>query len=268
MNAAAMTTIGRVIVDNAEVTFTHRKKKILALAPLNIKLAAGSFTALIGPSGCGKSTLLNAIAGFTPPTQGKITIDDEVVQRPSPDAGVVFQQYALFPWFTALGNIEFALKRFLTSKHEMRDRAMQALEEVGLADRAKSYPGQLSGGMRQRVALARTFAARPKVLLMDEPFGALDAQTRIAMHELLLKTWDSRRTTVLFITHDIDEALLLSDRILVMSAAPGKIIDTVAVNSPRPRSVSHIDADYIAKRARMFQLLRPNPNSHLTGMKS
>jgi NitT/TauT family transport system ATP-binding protein len=247
---------GRVTVQDAAVQFLHKGRAVQALSPISMELAPASFTAVIGPSGCGKSTLLNAIAGFTPLTGGAIGIDGTPVTGPSPRVGVMFQQYALFPWFTAIGNIEFALKRFGMPKAERREIAMQALAEVGLANKAANYPGQLSGGMRQRVALARTLAARPDVLLMDEPFGALDAQTRIAMQELLLGIWESRRTTVLFITHDIEEALVLSDRVLVMSAAPGRFVDEIAIHSPRPRSVEQIDDTFIENRARMLRLLR------------
>ncbi|HEX9461253.1 MAG TPA: ABC transporter ATP-binding protein [Alphaproteobacteria bacterium] len=246
-----------MLIDSAAVQYRDRSgKTALALTPTNLRFKPGAFTALIGPSGCGKSTLLNAIAGFVPLSEGVILVDGKHVTGPSPDVGVVFQQYALFPWFTAIGNVEFALKRFGMPKEQRRSQAMAGLTEVGLADRARSFPGQLSGGMRQRVALARTLAARPKVLLMDEPFGALDAQTRIIMHELLLRIWESRRTTVLFITHDVDEALVLSDRIYVMSAAPGRIIDAIDVTSPRPRSVERVDDAYLAGRNRILRLLR------------
>jgi NitT/TauT family transport system ATP-binding protein len=247
---------GHVKLQDAAVQFLHKGHAVQALSPISMELAPASFTAVIGPSGCGKSTLLNAIAGFTPLTGGAIGIDGTPVTGPSPRVGVMFQQYALFPWFTAIANIEFALKRFGMPKAERREIAMQALAEVGLANKAANYPGQLSGGMRQRVALARTLAARPDVLLMDEPFGALDAQTRIAMQELLLGIWESRRTTVLFITHDIEEALVLSDRVLVMSAAPGRFVDEIAIHSPRPRSVEQIDDTFIENRARMLRLLR------------
>jgi NitT/TauT family transport system ATP-binding protein len=253
----AATSVGDVLIDSAAVRYRDRKGKLIeALAPTNIRLASGSFTAVIGPSGCGKSTLLNAIAGFVPLSYGVIIIDGRHVEGPSPEVGVVFQQYALFPWFTAIGNVEFGLKRFGMSAAERQRLALTALEEVGLADRARSFPAQLSGGMRQRVALARTLAARPKVLLMDEPFGALDAQTRVAMHELLLRIWEAHRTTVLFITHDVDEALVLSDRIQVMSSAPGRFIDTIDVISARPRSVEQVDDTYVTNRARILRLLR------------
>ena len=254
--ASSLTAVGDVAVDAAGVDFQRRGITVQALAPVSLRLAPGSFTSVIGPSGCGKSTLLNAVAGFTPPTTGRITVDGAAVTAPTPRVGVMFQQYALFPWFTAAHNVEFALKRFDMPRAERRAAAIAALEEVGLAHKADPHPGQLSGGMRQRVALARTLAARPDVLLMDEPFGALDAQTRLSMQELLLRVWEARRTTVLFVTHDIDEALVLSDRILVMSAAPGRIVDEIEVTSARPRSIEALDDTFIANRARMLRLLR------------
>jgi NitT/TauT family transport system ATP-binding protein len=248
---------GRVRIECATVHFRGAGgKRVEALAETDLTLEPGSFTALIGPSGCGKSTLLNAVAGFVPTSSGAIRVDERLVRGPDPEVGVVFQQYALFPWFTAIGNVEFALKRFHMSATERRKEAHIALDEVGLRGRERVYPGQLSGGMKQRVALARTLASKPKVLLMDEPFGALDAQTRVSMHELLLRVWDAHRTTVLFITHDVDEALVLSDRVHVMSAAPGKIIETIEVKSARPRSVDNVDQGYLANRNHIMGLLR------------
>jgi NitT/TauT family transport system ATP-binding protein len=238
------------------VVFRQRRQTVAALAPFDCELQPGSFTSVIGPSGCGKSTLLNAIAGFQPLSDGSIRVDGKPVLVPTPRVGVMFQQYALFPWFSALGNVEFALKRFGLPRSQRQDAAMAALQEVGLADRATLYPAQLSGGMRQRVALARTLAARPDVLLMDEPFGALDAQTRMAMQELLLRVWESHRTTVLFVTHDIDEALVLSDRVLVMSTAPGRLVDDLTLTQARPRSIDMVDASFLDHRARVLRLLR------------
>lgn len=189
-----------------------------------LDLPAGSFTALLGPSGCGKSTVLGAVAGFVKPTGGRVTAGSAPVLGPGPDRGVVFQHYALFPWRTARGNVEFALKRLGLPRAERRRRALAALAEVGLADGAEKYPAQLSGGMQQRVALARALAAEPEVLLMDEPFGALDALTRARMQALLRELWQRRGTTVLFVTHDIDEALALAERVVVLGGAPGRVL--------------------------------------------
>ena len=235
---------------------TSSKRKTAALGPIDLILEPGEFAAIVGPSGCGKSTLLNIVAGFVAPSSGGVVIDKEDVTAPHPDIGVIFQQFALFPWFSALGNVEFPLKRFRMSRAQRRERALAALDDVGLAQHASKYPGHLSGGMKQRVAIARTLVSNPKVLLMDEPFGSLDAQTRLSMHELLLRLWEARRQTVLFITHDVDEALLLSDVVYVMSAAPGQIIERMAVDFPRPRSIERVDPSFASKRGRLIELLR------------
>jgi NitT/TauT family transport system ATP-binding protein len=258
MSGSRPTQRGNVTIRNLAIRFRAggRVDDTLALSPTDLTLPPGSFTALIGPSGCGKSTLLNAVAGFLKPTAGRIEIDGAQVTAPSPDVGVVFQQYALFPWFTAIGNVKFTLKRFKLTRAELNQRAVAALHEVGLGGQLHKFPGQLSGGMKQRVAIARTLVANPKVLLMDEPFGALDAQTRIAMHDLLLRIWEKHRPTVLFVTHDVDEALLLSDIVHVMSAAPGRVIRSIEVHSDRPRSVERIDRGFIASRAEIINLLR------------
>ena len=253
---------GRIEIDGVSIEFrAPGGRTILALAKTDLLIEAGTFVSLIGPSGCGKSTLLNAVGGFVTPTSGTIRLDGTPVTGINPDVGVVFQQYALFPWFTALGNVEFALKRFGLSKSERRDRAMAALKEVGLEGRERNYPGQLSGGMRQRVALARTFVSEPKVLLMDEPFGALDAQTRIVMHDILLRVWEAHRATVIFVTHDVDEALILSDRAHIMSAGPGRIIETIGIKTARPRHVDAISEDFIRNRNHIIGLLR-QPGMH------
>ena len=246
---------GLVEVQNLAIKFPG-KTGATALTGMNVTLKAGSFTAVIGPSGCGKSTLLNAIAGFVDPSEGSITLDGATVSGPSPERGVVFQQYGLFPWFSAAGNIEFALKRFGYPKARRRSEALTALEEVGLAKMADRFPQQLSGGMKQRVAIARTLAGRPKVLLMDEPFGALDAQTRMNMHDLLLGIWERHKTTVLFITHDVDEALILADTIHVMSPGPGEIIATIDVTTPRPRATLRDADEFVAHRLRILALLQ------------
>ncbi|WP_017237998.1 ABC transporter ATP-binding protein [Streptomyces sp. SS] len=202
----------------------------------DLRLPAGSFTALLGPSGCGKSTVLNLVAGFVRASEGRVTAGSAPVRGPGPERGVVFQHYALFPWRTARGNVEFALKRLGLPRPERRRRALAALAEVGLADGAEKYPAQLSGGMQQRVALARALAAEPEVLLMDEPFGALDALTRTRMQHLLRTLWQRRGTTVLFVTHDIDEALALAERVIVLGGTPGRILadHTVPAGSADP----------------------------------
>jgi NitT/TauT family transport system ATP-binding protein len=255
---------GRVEIGRLSVQFRLGSKRLAtALSPTDLILEPGEFAALIGPSGCGKSTLLNAVAGFVTPSSGGVVIDGEDISGPNPEVGVIFQQFALFPWFSALGNVEFPLRRFPIRRAERQARALSALSEVGLADHAAKYPGQLSGGMKQRVAIARTLVSNPKVLLMDEPFGALDAQTRLSMHVLLLRLWDARRQTVLFVTHDVDEALILADVIYVMSAAPGRIIDRIPVDLGRPRSVERLEPSFISKRARIIELLRQSGDGEL-----
>lgn len=256
--------VGRIKIENASITFDlPGGKEIEALADTDLEIEPGSFVSLIGPSGCGKSTLLNAIGGFVPLTTGVIKLDEEPVTGINPDVGVVFQQYALFPWFTSLGNVMFSLKRFPISKEERLERAHKALKEVGLEGRESTYPGQLSGGMQQRVALARTFVTSPKVLLMDEPFGALDAQTRVVMHEILLRVWEAHKATVVFVTHDVDEALILSDRAHIMSAGPGRIIETIEVETQRPRNVDVVSENFVNNRNHIIGLLRhPDPTEH------
>jgi NitT/TauT family transport system ATP-binding protein len=250
----ARSGIGKVEISNVSIAFKGAGRKLVpALAPTNLILRPGEFAAFIGPSGCGKSTLLNAIAGFVTPTTGGIVVDGIDIRKPTPDIGVVFQNFALFPWFTAIGNVEFPLKRFGLTRAQRRERAFAALEEVGLAKHADKYPGQLSGGMKQRVAIARTLVSNPTLMLMDEPFGALDAQTKVTMHELLLRLWERRRQTVMFVTHDVNEALVL--------AAPGRIIKRIDVDSPRPRSVEHIDETFVRKRADIIGMLRTEPHA-------
>jgi len=247
---------GLVTIAGLSVVFGDANSQTIALQTTDLTLQPGTFTAVIGPSGCGKSTLLNAVAGFTAPTSGSIHVDGREVSTPHPSVGVIFQNFALFPWFTARGNVEFALKRFGLSRKERRERAMSALVEVGLEEHSRKFPGQLSGGMKQRVAIARTLAADPDVLLMDEPFGALDAQTRLRMHELLTDIWMRRRKTVLFVTHDVDEALRLADTIEVMATSPGRIIETVSVSLKRPRPVDRMSEDFLKLRSQLLSLLR------------
>jgi NitT/TauT family transport system ATP-binding protein len=260
-NPAAAVGTGHVEIRGVTIAYDGaRSGHHLALAKTDLMIEPGAFVSLIGPSGCGKSSLLNAVGGFVHPSEGSITVDGRPVTGPDPEVGVIFQQYALFPWFSALANIEFALKRFGLPRHELRERAFEALREVGLESHAMKYPGQLSGGMKQRVAVARTLASRPKVLLMDEPFGALDAQTRISMHEILMRVWERHKSTVIFVTHDVDEALLLSDRVHVMSVAPGRIVRTLEVRAPRPRSVDKIDPETLAHRVTVLSLLKHGPD--------
>jgi NitT/TauT family transport system ATP-binding protein len=226
---------------------------VRALDDVSLDIAEGEFVALLGPSGCGKSTLLNLLAGFDAPTSGEVLFDGERIARPGPDRGVVFQEASLFPWLSVWDNITFGprVQRLRRSAYEAQAQAMMKL--VRLDAFADALPAQLSGGMRQRVGIARVLVMSPRALLMDEPFGALDAQTRLAMQQLLLDVWQTLKTTVLFVTHDIDEAILLADRISMMSARPGKIIREIAVNLPRPRSIDSLTTpEFTAYKAQIM----------------
>jgi NitT/TauT family transport system ATP-binding protein len=200
-----------------------RGREVLALDQVSLEIKEREFVALLGPSGCGKSTLLYLIGGFLPVENGSILVDGKTVEGPGPDRGIVFQHFALFPWKTVRGNILYGLERAGMAKEEREKRAMDFIELVGLSGFEDSYPSQLSGGMKQRTAIARTLAFDPEILLMDEPFGALDAQTRGLMQAELLRIWQRTPKTVIFVTHDVQEAVFLADRVAVMSARPGRI---------------------------------------------
>ena len=214
-----------------------------ALDGIDLQVGQGEFIALLGPSGCGKSTLLNLVAGFEAPSAGQLQVGGSDIERPGPERGVVFQEAALFPWLNVWENVVFGPKIAGQSKSEYTARADEMLEITGLSAFKRHLPVQLSGGMRQRVGIARVLTLGSKVLLMDEPFGALDAQTRLTMQELLLSVWQSLRTTVIFVTHDIDEAILLADTIYVMSARPGRIATRIPVPIERPRSLDLITGE-------------------------
>jgi sulfonate transport system ATP-binding protein len=225
---------GHVVISDVCVTFGRGAQRHAAVERTSLEIKPGEFVCLLGPSGCGKSTLLNCVAGYVQPSEGNVTVDGVVVLRPGPDRGMVFQQYSLFPWMTIHENVRFGPK--VTGASAPDGVASTFLALVGLSHFANRYPGELSGGMQQRVGIARALANYPSVLLMDEPFGALDAQTRIMMQENLLRIWSEFGITVLFVTHDVDEALFLADRVLVMSASPGRIVADLSVPLTRPRS--------------------------------
>ena len=214
-----------------------------ALTDISLALEPGEFVCLLGPSGCGKSTILNLIAGFEQPTTGTLLLDGKAIQRPGPERGFVFQQPTLFPWLNVLDNVTFGPRMAGMPASSYLPEAKRYLELVGLQGFERHAPWQLSGGMRQRVALARAWLPNPEILLMDEPFGALDAQTRLMMQELLTEVWTSTRTTILFVTHDVDEALFLADRVLVMSARPGTVREALRVPFARPRDIESLTAD-------------------------
>ena len=223
---------------NLHKTFRAKSRQpLLVLEGINLKLYPKEFACLVGASGCGKSTLLNIIAGLLYPSSGEIRVDGQVVKGPGSDRGMVFQSYTLYPWLTVAQNIAFGLELRKTPKLERQERVNYYLNMVGLTRFAKAYPKELSGGMKQRVAIARALANEPEVLLMDEPFGALDAQTKEQMQQFLLGLWEQIHTTILMITHDIEEAIFLSHRIYIMSAYPGRLKQEIVVDLPEQRDL-------------------------------
>ena len=253
--------MGTITFEDVSKTYLGQTE-VRALDGISLTINEGEFVALLGPSGCGKSTLLNLLAGFEKTTEGTLLFDGETVTRPGPDRGVVFQEAALFPWLNVWQNVVFGPQVQGVARAEYESRARKLLKLVGLEAFAEALPVQLSGGMRQRVGIARVLAMSPRALLMDEPFGALDAQTRLSMQQLLLDVWQSLGTTVLFVTHDIDEAILLSDRICVMSARPGRIIRTIPIALARPRSIaSLVSPEFVAYKARIMSDIKVEPVS-------
>ena len=240
-----------------------------ALRGIDLDIFAGDFVSICGPSGCGKSTLLGALAGHLPISSGTMLLDQKEIAKPSSDRGLVFQQHTLFPWKSVLENVCFGLKMKGVAKAERVQQAQNLIELVGLKGFEHKYPAELSGGMQQRVEIARVLINQPRVLLMDEPFGALDAQTRLKMQELLLEIWQNIQTSVLFITHDIDEALFLADRVLIMSHRPGRIIEEIKLDFARPRHVDLVTSPeftqikkhciQVLKHATQAELSRLNP---------
>ena len=250
--------MAHVTIQNVSVEYSrHRQAAQIALGNTTLSIEQGEFVCLLGPSGCGKSTLLNVVGGLVPSTAGSIIVDGRPVSEPGPDRGMVFQNYSLYPWLTVRQNIEFGPRLNKWPAARIVKIADELIEIVGLKDYANQYPKVLSGGMRQRVAIARALAMEPQVLLMDEPFGALDAQTRSRMQELLLEIWSRKRSTVIFVTHDIEEAIYLADRVLVMSTRPGRIIEDFTIDLPRPRLADVVaSGEFTEHRRRMFHLLR------------
>ena len=225
----------KVQIKNVVKVFNGRNGEMVALNGVSLDIHENEFVCVVGPSDCGKSTLLNIIAGLLEPTSGEVYCDGKLVEGTGTDRGVVFQQYALFPWLTVKKNVRFALEMRGIKGKEADELAMKYLEKVDLVKFADHYPKELSGGMKQRVAIARAYAAEPQVLLMDEPFGALDAQTRTQLQSELLETWERDRKTCFFITHDVDEAIILAQKVIVMSARPGRIKEIIDIDIPYPR---------------------------------
>ena len=225
-------------ITGVQKRFETPGREVVALKDIDLDIATGEFVCLLGPSGCGKSTLLNAIAGFSPPTGGRITVDGRVVAGPGPDRGMVFQEYALFPWMTVEANVAFGLEIKGIGRAERHERVAALLDMLALTDFADRFPKDLSGGMRQRVAIARVLAIDSPILLMDEPFGALDALTRRSLQDELIKIWSQFRKTVVFVTHSIEESIYLADRIVVMTYRPGTVKRDIRVTMARPRDAS------------------------------
>lgn len=232
------------------------------LKEINFNIYEGEILCLLGPSGCGKTTVLNVIAGFQKPTSGEVLVSGKEISKPGPDRGVVFQEHGLFPWRTALQNILFGPEMLRKTK-ERAPLADQYIDLTGLRGFEHHYPHELSGGMQQRVAIARVLVNQPDILLMDEPFGKLDAQTRAVMQVLLLQVWEKIRPTILFITHDLDEAIFLGDRILVMGRCPGRIVMELAVNLPRPREFEVVTTpEYMETKRAILMLLKDMANKN------
>ena len=248
-----------VILDVQELgkDFESRQGKVTALRNINFQVHRREFVCVIGPSGCGKSTLIRILAGLESHSSGQVLLDGKPVSGPGPDRGMVFQGYTLFPWLTVKQNVMFGLKMSGRTGFP-QEEAMQWIDLVGLSKFSDAYPHQLSGGMKQRVAIARALANQPRILLMDEPFGALDAQTRARMQAYLLEIWKNIDVTILFITHDLDEAIYLADRVLVLKAHPGEVQEVIEVPVPHPRSPDQfLSPEFLATKARLEELIHP-----------
>lgn len=225
-----------VKIDHVEKIYQGRSGEVVALIGVDMEIRENEFVCVVGPSGCGKSTLLNIIAGLERPTSGRVCVKGKEVVNPGSERGVIFQQYALFPWLTVKKNVKFGLKLRGVKEPDLSAIADKYIRLVGLEEFGDSYPKELSGGMKQRVAIARAYAVNPEILLMDEPFGALDAQTRTQLQTELLETWEKEKKTCFFITHDVEEAIILAQRVVIMSARPGRVKEIVPVNIPYPRT--------------------------------
>ncbi|MEM9007990.1 MAG: ABC transporter ATP-binding protein [Cyanobacteria bacterium P01_F01_bin.86] len=248
---------GAVQVEGLSVSFRRRGYENCVLESIQLGIQPGEFVCLLGPSGCGKSTLLNVIAGFLKPTAGYVLVDQMPITRPGADRGFVFQQYSLLPWKTTFQNVELGLKIRGMPKGERSELVNDYLNRVGLYKHRNSYPHQLSGGMQQRASIVRALVNSPSVLLMDEPFAALDAQTRHMMQELLLDIWDDLKTTVIFVTHDIEEAIFLGDRLFIMGVHPGHIKTEIPIQLRRPRHLDDtLSPEFIALHREVFERIR------------
>ncbi|MEO7496508.1 MAG: ABC transporter ATP-binding protein [Massilia sp.] len=253
------TTQGSISIEQLHIHLGQGPSVFEAVQDVSLQVKAGEFICLLGPSGCGKSTLLGALAGHLQPSRGAIRVDGVPVDGPHPERGLVFQQHTLFPWKRVLQNVAFGLKMKGVPRVERERQARELIKLVGLEGFEHHYPSQLSGGMKQRVEIARVLINHPRVMLMDEPFGALDAQTRLMMQQLLLDVWARIKTTIVFITHDIDEALFLADRLLVMSPRPGRIVEEIALDFARPRGAELVTSpEFTRLKRHCLALLHPN----------
>ena len=251
----------QVIMENVHKIFSSGQREVIALKGITLSISNGEFVSILGPSGCGKSTLLNAIAGFSLPTSGRLVANGVEVTLPGPDRGMVFQEYALFPWMTVADNISFGLKIKKLPKQKIRERVDALLVKLQLQDFRERFPKDLSGGMKQRVAIARVLALDPPMMLMDEPFGALDALTRRNLQDELLRIWMEFRKTVIFVTHSIEESIYLADRVVVMTYRPGTIKQIVPVELSRPRDVSSLQ--FISLQKELTSLVMEEQMRHL-----
>lgn len=243
----------KIVFSDVTRRFDLAGNAFVALDRFSLDVADGEFVTVVGPSGCGKSTALNIAAGLLASSEGEVSIDGKSVDGPGPERGMIFQQYALFPWLTVRQNVEFGLRIKGEPAARRRETAEHFIDLVGLADFADALPKTLSGGMKQRCAIARAYAVNPSVLLMDEPFGALDALTRVQLQDQLLETWSRERRTVMFITHDVDEAVYLANRVVVMAARPGRLQEIIEVNLPYPRTEQiRLSPEFTAIRNRVW----------------
>lgn len=251
-------------LEQVSIRLGQGSSRFVAVSDVTISVKRGEFVCLIGPSGCGKSTLLGAIAGHLPVTDGRLALDGRPIAGPDPRRGLVFQHHTLFPWLNVLDNVAYGLKMRGVSRSERHREARALIQRIGLQGFEGRYPFALSGGMQQRVEIARILINKPEVLLMDEPFGALDALTRMHMQELLLELWEDTGTTVLFVTHDIDEALRLADRVIVMSPRPGRIIEEIRVEQSRPRNTDWLTSERFSRlKRRCLALLHEHASMSL-----
>lgn len=260
MTKPARSIGGHVALEGGVIRLGRGAAAFDVVEDIDLDIAPEQFVCLLGPSGCGKSTLLGAVAGHLSLRSGRVSLDGRDIAGPHPDRGIVFQHHTLFPWRSVIDNVAFGLKMKGVAKRERLAQARDFLAQVGLSGFEDRYPAELSGGMQQRVEIARALINRPRVLLMDEPFGALDAQTRLTMQELLLRVWGQNRTTILFVTHDIDEALFLADRIVVMTPRPGRILDDLTIDFARPRQRDLISSPHFTTLKRhCLTLLHTDP---------